>query len=115
MEQVKYYLITPEEQLKAEEVLVKLQEIKRIKRKKIIFGRWDKTNYKRVYVDISKKYNEIGYIDLVRVKFVVTAEAELEFFTPELIDEVSYQINKVLDNFRTKKTYEISWDMIKRK
>lgn len=114
MEQVKYYLTTPEKHLKAEDVLVKLQEIKRINRKKVIFGRWDNTNYKRIYVDISSKYNEIGYIDLIRVKFVVTVKAELDFFTPELIDAVSYKINMVLDNFRTKK-YELTWDMIRKK
>ncbi len=99
MEQVTYYQIVPEKFLEAEDVLNKLQKIKRVEYKKVLFGRWDYTRYKRIYVDIGKKYSQVGYIDLIRRKFVVTARIENEIITSKLIESVKKRINEILDEF----------------
>lgn len=97
MEQITYYQIAPEKFLEAEEVLKKLQTIKRAEHKKVLFTRWDCTRYKRIYVDIGKQYSEVGYIDLIRRKFVVTAYLENEIITSNLIESIKSRINKVLE------------------
>ncbi|MCI8310131.1 hypothetical protein [uncultured Clostridium sp.] len=107
MEEILYYQITPEKFLEADEILEKLQKIKRVEHRKILFGRWEQTeSYKRIYVDASEKYHEIGYIDLIRIKFVVTARFEDEIITIKLIDNVSKKINTILDEYRNYKFYK---------
>lgn len=100
MEQIKCYQITPEKFLKAEDILPELRKIRKIQHQKILWGRWDFTRYKRIYVDVNEKLKELGYIDLIRIKFVITAKADLEFFTPDLIDETSRKVNAILDKHR---------------
>lgn len=109
MEQVKFYQITPEKFLEAKDILIELRKIRKAKKQKVLFGRWDYTRYKRIYVDINEKNNELGYIDLIRVKFVVTAKPDLDFFTPDLIDEISFRINEILDRHRDKNNYNMKY------
>jgi len=99
LEQITYYQIVPEKFLVAEDVLNKLQKIKRVEHKRVLFARWDYTRYKRIYVDIGKKYSEVGYIDLIRRKFVVTARNENEVITSKLIENIKKKVNQVLDEF----------------
>lgn len=103
MEQIKFYQIIPEKFLETKDIK------KNMKSKKVesFFERWDYTRYKRIYVDINEKNNELGYIDLIRVKFVVTAKPDLDFFTPDLIDEISFRINEILDRHRDKNNYNM--------
>lgn len=44
---------------------------------------------------------------MIRVKFVVTAKPDLDFFTPDLIDEISFRINEILDRHRDKNNYNM--------
>ena len=101
LEQVTYYKTVPEKFLEADKLLEKLQKIKRIAHRKILFGRWEQTRgYKRIYVDITEKYCEVGYIDLIRAKFVVTNRFKDEIITTQVIDEASKKINNILDEFK---------------
>lgn len=108
VKEVVTYFTIPEESLRPEVIMGKLKRIRSVSNKRVLFGRWDYTRYKRIYVDIDEKMQEMGYIDLVRVKFVVTVKPELEFFTPELIDAASKEINIILDEYR-QDFFKLKW------